>query len=501
MDTLFNDPLIDAMKALPNADEIYLVGGSVRDHFMQRTTQDLDFACKNGIETGRRLANQLGYDFFILDRERDCCRLIRRGSDGSKAHFDINGLRAPTIENDLLDRDFTINAMAIPITSQKLADPCGGLADLRSRQLRMCAQHSIHNDPLRILRAVRFCAQFSFRMDAGLISAIRSEIPSLAKVSAERVRDELHKIFEGPRPALGLDLMDKLEILEFLFPEIAPLKEQAQSAPHVQNVWPHTVSVIKQLKQIMDVAANEYNEEKANADLFTGLLVLKLGRFRQQLRAHFSEQRSEGRSRAGNLIFAALFHDIAKPACASIEDSGRIRFFGHDEAGEGTTARIAEQLKLSANESTAVSRIVRNHMRMHFLANRAEAGDLPSRKQIYRYFRKLGTEGVDLVLLSLADLRATYEQTLTQQKWRASLDVAEALLAAWYEQKDQIVSPPALVNGHQLMQQLGLEPSEMLGKLLEAIREGQASGEIHTKEEALEKAKREYVRLGNRNGQ
>ena len=483
IENLLSNPIFGLIGKLPNAKEIFLVGGSVRDMFLGREVTDLDFACKDGIATGRALANQNGFDFYILDRERDCCRVIQTLADGTKVHYDINGLRAPTIENDLRDRDFTINAMAINIVDQKLVDPTAGLMDLRNKVLKACSHSTIHNDPLRALRAVRFSVSLGLRIDADVLAQIRTVLPSLERVSAERIRDELFKIFATPKPALAIELLDKLGILPLLFPKLSALKGLAQPAPHVNDAWVHTIGVVRHLSAIL-AAACAYDEEKANADLFTGLLVLKLGKYRHFLRDHFEAERSEGRNRRTTLVFTALFHDVEKPSCRT-EEQGRIRFLGHDTAGALTIASVAEGLRLSTSETYAASKIVGNHMRIHGLVNRKDEGFDVSDRAIYRYYRALGIDGIDLLLLSLADLRATFEHTLPQDKWRNGLDVVEQFLNAWVSRQSEVISPPVLINGHMLMKDLGIGPGGLLGTLLEAVREDQAAGSIKTTDQAL----------------
>ena len=493
IDTVFAQPVIGLLRQLPNANDIYLVGGSVRDAFLGRTVKDLDFACKEGIQTGRELANRNGMDFFILDRERDCCRVIQTLEDGSKLHFDINGLRAPTIENDLQDRDLTINALAINIVTQKLNDPTGGLQDIRNKILRACSESSIRNDPLRALRVIRFSVIFGFRIDPSLVSQIRAQILDIANISNERIRDEFFKLLNCSKPATAIDLMEKLGLLGEIFPELNGLKGLEQPKPHVYDAWTHTLSVVRHLSNILE-AASKYDEENANADLFTGMLVLKLGNYRKQLVQHFSSERSDGRDRRANLLFTALFHDVEKPTCKTNED-GRIRFLGHDAAGALTMQRLATELRLSTDEKGSQAAIVANHMWIHGLVNRMDDGVKVSERAIYRYYRSLGLDGIDLVFLSLADLRATYEHTLTQQKWRNALDVSEQLLDAWYNRKEQVISPPVLVNGHTLMKELGLQPGKILGKLIESVREDQAAGKIKTLDEALAHCREKYAEL------
>jgi hypothetical protein len=142
-------------------------------------------------------------------------------------------------------------------------------------------------------------------------------------------------------------------------------------------------------------------------------------------------------------------------------------------------------LHLSNDELDRLKLIIKHHMRVHAHTSRKEAAQEISRRAIYRFFRDTGEAGVDLILLALADTRATYDHSMTQEHWIATLDVCRALLEAWYEKADEIIRPPQLLNGDDLINELKLKPGPEIGKLLEAIRETQAAGKLSTREEAL----------------
>ena len=151
---------------------------------------------------------------------------------------------------------------------------------------------------------------------------------------------------------------------------------------------------------------------------------------------------------------------------------------------------------LSNDEITRLGTVVRNHMRILFHINRL-AGDSkpPSRRAIYRFFKDTGPAGVDICLLALADLRATYEQTLPQNVWTAALDIVRTMLENWYEKPDESIDPPALVNGDELMLELNLEPGKLIGDLLETLREAQAMGKVASRDQALQMAREKVEEL------
>jgi hypothetical protein len=193
-----------------------------------------------------------------------------------------------------------------------------------------------------------------------------------------------------------------------------------------------------------------------------------------------------------------LYHDVEKPSTKSIDEDGRIHFYEHEIKGADTAARRAEAFNLSNDEVRRIHKIVFHHMRFHFFGGRMEGKQKePSRRAVYRFFHDTGEAGVDLVLLGLADLRGTYGPTLTQEIWTSALDVARILLENYWEKREETVSPPRILDGNDLMNELSLKPGRTIGQLLEAVREGQATGKIATREEALEFAKQQLKEMEN----
>jgi tRNA nucleotidyltransferase/poly(A) polymerase len=314
---------------------------------------------------------------------------------------------------------------------------------------------------------------------------MKRAVASLPDISPERQRDELFRILDGPRPDACLRALETLGVFPHLLPELSMLKEVQQPAPHVYHVWEHTLSAIRHLEGILAPLAPGYDPGKTN-DMFTGLLTLRLGRYRQQFAAHFANPLNADRSLRALLFFAALYHDVSKPATKSVDEAGRVRFLGHDEMGAKVAAERARAFNLSNSEIERLQTIVGFHMRFHFHTSRMEGEKKgPSRRAIYRFFRDAGEGGVDLILLGLADLRGTRGQTLGQDTWIAALDVARIFLENYWEKPEETVAPPRLVDGRDVMNEYKLEEGPVIGQVLEAIREAQATGKVSTREQAL----------------
>jgi tRNA nucleotidyltransferase/poly(A) polymerase len=314
---------------------------------------------------------------------------------------------------------------------------------------------------------------------------MKQAVRSLPSISPERQRDELFRILDGPHPDSALRALEILGVFRHFLPELSELKGVEQPEPHTKDVWEHTLAVLQALEEILAVLYPGYDAEKTN-DLFTGLLTLRLGRYREQMTAHFIKPAPAERSLRSLLFFAALYHDISKPETKTKDGTERIRFFEHEMKGATTAIDRARTFNLSNDEIGRLEKIIANHMRFHFFTSVMEKdGKGPSRKAIYRFFRDVGAAGVDLVLLGLADLRGTRGPTLTQETWSAALDIARIFLENYWEKPEETMAPKRLLDGHTLMVEFDLPSGPLIGKLLEAVREAQATGLVTTREDAL----------------
>ncbi len=479
-------PLINRVREVLSDEEVYLVGGVLRDALLGRVSHDFDFAiAQNAIEAARRVASAFHADFYVLDEEFGTARVIISSTNGERDVLDFAAFRGTDLDSDLRGRDFTVNALAFNLRTETIHDPLNGASDIRSKIIRACSQTSLQDDPIRILRAVRQAAALDFKIDPGTRKAMKQAANLLPVISSERQRDELFKILEGKYPNKSLRALDLLGVFPYLLPELSQMKGVEQSAPHIKDVWEHTLSTIKYLEGILAVLAPGYKADETN-DLFTGLLTQRIGRYREQLTGHFNQALNTDRSMRSLLFFAALYHDVSKPDTKSTDDTGHIRFLGHESKGSAAAVERARTLKLSNIEIERLELIIANHMRFHFFTENLEAQKQePSRKAIYRFFRDVGEAGIDLILIGLADLRGIHEHTLTQEKWKAALDVARILLENYWEKPEETVAPPRLLDGNEAMAEFNLQQGPIIGQLLEALSEAQATGKVLTHEDAL----------------
>ncbi len=470
--------------ALPPEAPVYLVGGAVRDLLLSRPVHDLDLIVPSGgVRLGRRLADQINGAFYPLDARRDTGRIVVELEAGKRSTIDLAAMRGPSLEDDLRDRDFTLNALAIDLRQpERLIDPLHGQKDLLSKTLKPCSAQSIQNDPVRLIRAVRLSLDFGLKIEPQTARLLKAGAPELNRVSAERVRDELFRILDGKSPASALRLLDMLGGLAEVLPETQALKGVQQSSPHTQDVWEHSLSVLSKLEDLLDMLRVE-RDPNEKGSWVEGLVSLRLGRFRQLLAQHLSEQLNPDRTLRALLFFSALYHDIGKAETRQTGGDGRVHFYEHEVRGGEIIQKRGQALRLSNPEIERSTKIVRHHMRpLHM----EQTSQLPSRRTIYRFFTACGAAGVDVCLLSLADRWAAYGAGLPQNIWANSVEVTRALLEAWWLEAEKTISPPALLNGEELMHEFKLTPGPQIGQLLAGLKEAQAVGEVQNREQALE---------------
>ncbi len=483
----FPQSVAELLPRLPRKVPIWLVGGAIRDALLGQEAYDLDFAVDGeATRVARQVANELQGAYYTLDAARDAGRVIATNANGQRLTLDFARLRGADIEADLLARDFTVDALAVSLDDpEHLLDPTGGLQDLKDRWLRACTPRAIEEDPVRALRAVRLAAELNLRIDRETLKQVALAKSWLAAVSPERIRDEFLRMFQATRPGRGLKVLDHLGLLEIVCPELTALKGLEQPAPHALDAWDHTLAVVDRLSELLLVLGPVHDEEAA-ADQVLAHAVLRLGRYRAELRKHLEASLTVGRDARELLYFAALYHDVGKPASRSQGDEGGLHFYGHEHQGAELAAARAQALRLSRVEADRIRLIIRNHLRPGLL----EASPPVTPRAVYRFFRQTGEAGVDVVLLSLADLLGTFAPGPPEDAWLRRLEVGRVLLEAILEGPRERLDPPPLVRGHELLEALRLEPGPEVGRLLEAIREAQAAGEIRTKAEALALAER-----------
>jgi poly(A) polymerase len=450
--------------------KLYLVGGVLRDLVLGRKKEspDFDFCLKKGaINFGRKLAKEMRAGFVVLDREHGACRVVKKAKN-ALCTLDFTDFRGKTLEEDLRHRDFTFNAVALELESvfrnqdqgPLLIDPLNGLRDLKLNTIKAANSRSFLEDPLRILRAFSFSALFGFKIDKETLRSAARARTKLARVSQERIRDEMFKIFDSGCAYEHLVMMDKLKILKGVFPEIEKMRGVSQGPYHHLDIWKHSLETVRQMELLI-------RETRGSADI----------------RGNIDEVISSDRKRRALMKLAALLHDIGKPKTKR-RVGRKVKFHGHERVGSDISEIIARRLKLSCDEMRSLQKMVLWHLRPGYLGDQEEV----TQRAIFRYFRDAAEETVATLLLSIADQRSTRGR-LTTRKDRIQHEKTALFLIKEYFRRKKEKKMPRLVNGDDLIRRFKLEPSPLIGKILSEIEELQAIGRIKNKTQALEAAR------------
>lgn len=467
---------------LARGGSAFLVGGWLRDRLLKRSPGycNVDVAVPQGaLAHARAIAEALHGAYVPLDEATGCARVVSETATG-RVELDLSDFRGPDLASDLGRRDFTANALALPLERwvahpdgwDGLIDPLHGRAAIRQKQLVPCYSQTFKDDPVRILRAYRFEAQLGFTVVPDAAPLMRAAVPGLIRVSGERVRDELLTILQTDAAAPAIRALHALGAVTQLIPELEPGRDLAQGDFHHLDVLNHQLEAVAQADAMLKACAE-----------FTSPL-------REALVTYCAEPVTERRTRKALIKLGALLHDVGKPATRTVHEDGAVWFLGHEQVGADLTEAVVARLRLSNREQRLVTQLVRHHLRPGFLSREAQL----TRRAVYRFYRDLEHDGPACGLTWWADRLATRGPLSRVDEIDLQRAFLESLLHPYFFKAAEVVKPPRMIDGAQLMAALHLRPGPQIGALLEAIEEAQAEGRISTPEEALALA-RERVRL------
>jgi putative nucleotidyltransferase with HDIG domain len=467
----------------------WATGGFVRDALLGLPLYDVDITIVGDpLSLGPALSEALGGTYFSLQEERGHSRILL---PGRHVHIDLMPLRAPDIEADLRLRDYTIDALAAPLGELALGealiiDPTGGIADVDARLVRMTDEERFVQDSLRLLRGPRIATQLSFEIETSTVDAIRRNASGIATAAAERQRDELVRIFSAERAGSGVRLLDELGLFSVLLPEMEPARGVEQpSNHHYYDVLGHSFAAVDALDMLLSkVPPQSSPQREIWEELWDGLAWCG------GLREYILDETSPGTTRSAVLKFCGLLHDMAKPQTKSIDKDGRMRFFGHSDLGAEMATRLMQRLRFPTRDISLVARMIDAHLRPLQLGQQGP----PSKRAIYRFFRDTKGAGIDTLFLAMADHLGSVGPRVSVESFRAHVALTGYILHVRFSQ-EQVISPTRLIDGDDVMAALGVEQSELIGDLLEAVREAQAGGDVVTREQALELARAKLAEL------
>ena len=436
--------LLDSLLDLKPANaRLYLVGGAVRDILLQKPGRDFDLVCDfDPRNIARPFANLQKGAYYLLDSQRNTCRVILYEQNGRRVFYDFARMQGDELEIDLSRRDFTINAMAIDLQSpKKIIDPLGGAADLKEKVLRACSDSSFADDPVRVIRAVRYAVALNLAIDPRTLDALKAAVPLLSRISRERTRDELLKVLDSGRPDVGLRLLSRLDILNEA--QMGTLESEISKAAArcgaLEALFAELEGIgTRESAQVMPMAA----------------YLLRLGRFKDPCLAYLHSANDSARTRRVLDLLAAW-----------ISDYPQAKF-----------AQVLEVLSLSNDENEHL------HRMRDFRILLEELDGVPDRRQIYRFFKRTT---IDSCFIWLADLLSAPPTVNSSQAWLKALEKCEVLMDAWVNQPE-VLSPIPLLNGTEIMQMFNLPPGRQLGKILDDLLEEQAAGTVNTRTKAVQ---------------
>jgi poly(A) polymerase len=456
--------------------EVYLAGGVVRDLLLGMTPADIDLTVPVGAKLwAEKLAARTGGAYVDLGRVEDVARVVSR-----QVTIDFSAFRqgAASILADLTLRDLTVNGLGIridPLLADRngateamvpVLDPTGGREDLAKGRIRTTGPESFRSDPLRLLRVFRFAASLNFAVADDTLELVRRQHGLVAAVAPERIAHELDCTMASPQGHWAFALMASTGLLWDVIPELAAGAGMAQPKSHHLDVWEHNLETLRQMERIVE-APQAYFSACGEA------MAAYLAGNRQPLR----------------LKWAALLHDLGKPATCAVRDDkgGRITFYNHDLVGAKLFCAFARRLRWSNEDTERVAQLIAGHMRPFHLANVARGGNLTLRAGI-RMIRKAGGELPGLFLLSMADALAGQGVERIAGMERELVDLFLHLEKVRTNHVEPVRSAPPLLTGKDLIKVLKLSPSPMFKVILGAVEEARMEGTVTDYAEALQLA-------------
>ena len=457
---------------LKNISGGYLVGGAVRDFLMGKTSIDRDIAIKDAEEFAKKLAQELDAVFITLDSENKIYRLVLRDKTN---YLDISELRGSSIEEDLSERDFTINAIAYDLGKCEFIDVTGGMDDIRNGILRHISEKNFIDDPLRLLRAFRFMSTTGFEPDKELFNIIKKHKELIIEPARERIHEEIMKMFGGKYTDKALLKMLETDFLQLIFPFIEDMKKVPPNSHHHLDLMHHVIETVRQIQ----IQYEEFN--------------------RDELKTHADSVDFGGFPRINHIKLVGFLHDIGKYSTWTLEDNGntvwkisdglpypndaglRHRFIKHDAVGAKLVVPLLKGLKFSNKQIDYISEMIRQHI---YPSSVISSPNFDS-KIMMRYVRKMGENVIDNLMIAKADRLSAQGPAVTKEMTENNINGLNKLMDFYLDVKPTLKPIPKLLDGIEIMDLLNIKQSPVLGRIINDLHEAQLNGDINTKEDAI----------------
>lgn len=440
-------------------NEIYLVGGTVRDYYMglDSTDRDIIVMDEEAREFALKLADLFEATFVPLDEENKIYRIVLADKINC---IDVTNPVGDSIEKDLMRRDLTINAIAVNIRTGELIDISGGVTDIRNKCINYVNELNFVDDPLRLLRVYRFQALYGFQLAPETINAVCKYSDLIHKPAVERINYEILKLFSGEYAHIALENMNKTWILEEIFPFVKELKQVPPNSHHHLDLFHHSIETVKQVQNLYSEASDEVKEHLNTVDF-------------------------GGFSRLAHLKLAAFMHDIGKFSTWTIEE-GKHRFIKHDDVGAKMSVKILKDLHCSNKQIDYISSMIKYHIYPSHVMTSPQITE----KIMMRYVRKMDKNSIDAIILAQADRLSARGPEITDEIVERNITSLNMLLRFYLEARETLKPLPKLLSGNDVMDILNIKPSRKLGEIMEALHEAQVSGDVITREHAVEFVKK-----------
>jgi len=440
---------------------IWLVGGAVRDILLDKEILDRDLIVTDcgAKEFSLKVAEFLGGKFIPLDEENKIYRIVL---EDKKNYLDITNPVENSLEKDILRRDLRVNAVTVNIKTGEIFDPTEGLKDFENKILNGIREENFTDDPLRLLRIFRFHSTLGFEISPELLNIAKKYAQLINNPAKERVEYELMKLFDGDFAHSALLKLDECGILEQIFPFVKELKQVPPNAHHHLDLFHHSIETVRQIQVLYENSSDFVKEHLEKVDF-------------------------GGFSRLAHLKLSAFMHDIGKFSTWFIEeDTGRHRFYKHDDVGSKMTPEILRKLSFSNKQIKYIQKMIKNHMYATMVVCSPEL----TGKIMMRYVRKMEDDSIDAIIIGKADRLSARGPEINDEIVEQNLTMLDKLLKFYIESLETIKPLPKLLDGNEIMGMLNIKPSAKLGRILNELHEAQLNGDITTKKQAVEFVKK-----------